>query len=563
MATIGSLVVDMSLDSAAFIANMQKAANQVSSSASNMSKSLGGIAGAIGTLSSVFKVLAVAKLAEDFANLVGEVVTTTAEIGHLAEAVGLTTAQYQEWSIAAQQVGVDHDRFNSAIERFASNLGAAREGTGSLVTALQTLDPELLNQLRNAPTVNDALLVLTQGMGQLKGAADQARVSAAAFGKGMQELGQLSSGNLAIGKQLEIPPAAIESAKQLLSTFDLLKTAVENGFSTGLIAGFDNKLKATDIDMASVARIAGDFGVIVGAAMKVAVQEAENLVNYLPSIGSWYQSFIDTLEDFERRHPTPDYVPPEADIEVWKRYTTVITENHDASSLLGDAVAQLTADMGNLGKEQQSTQLGAAKTFQQLELEKQAFSELPAVLKATQSPLQAYQDQLAKLSILLKAGKIDQDQFALASNQAAAAIGEKWASVASSITGSLGQIFTKNKGFAIASAVLSALAGGLKTYEAYGFTPYGIAAMAAGAAMAAAQIAQIESTTLGSGSSSAKASASSTKSAGAAASAPLAAGQQQSINISLVGQTFGRGQVEGLVSQLKQYQKDGGTILLT
>jgi len=53
-------------------------------------------------------------------------VATVKNIEKQSEALNLSTDTFQEWSIAARKAGVDQEVFNTAIDRFAKNLGDAR-----------------------------------------------------------------------------------------------------------------------------------------------------------------------------------------------------------------------------------------------------------------------------------------------------------------------------------------------------------------------------------------------------------------------------------------------------
>jgi hypothetical protein len=136
-------------------------------------------------------------------------------------------------------------------------------------------------------------------------------------------------------------------------------------------------------------------------------------------------------------------------------------------------------------------------------------------------------------------------------------LANSYLNLANTISGFLANSFKNQKQFAAAQAVINVAQAVTKTFAEFGGGPWGFAAAAAVAAAGAAQIAQIESAQPGS------ASSAKTPSLSAVASGAPAPIQQQAISINLVGDTFGRPQLENLVSQLKLYQKDGGTILLT
>lgn len=121
------------------------------------------------------------------------------------------------------------------------------------------------------------------------------------------------------------------------------------------------------------------------------------------------------------------------------------------------------------------------------------------------------------------------------------------------------KMFEINKAVGIANAIVSAYEGISKTLAAYPY-PYNIAMAAAHGVAAFAQVNAIRSQQFGGGGGgSAPALAGSTP---APAVTPVGGGAQagQVVNISLQGETFGREQVRGLISQINDAVADGAVL---
>jgi hypothetical protein len=167
------------------------------------------------------------------------------------------------------------------------------------------------------------------------------------------------------------------------------------------------------------------------------------------------------------------------------------------------------------------------------------------------SPHEIMLQQQKALQAAYEQTKIDAGQLADAQQRAGLIAQNAYAGMASSILGSLGGIFEKSKGFAIAQALINTYEGATKALSAYP-PPFNIAAMAATVAAGMAQVAAIRSTNK-SGSGGGGGSA-------AAAPAQAAPAPQQMATINVHGSTFGRDQVRGLIDSLNDAIGDGAQL---
>lgn len=137
MANVGSLVVDLALESAQFIAGLKKAqaattqaANSITS-AMNLAKNaaIGFAGGFIGAFSIDF-----------LSERIQEAFDYGDAIVDLADRTGATTKTIQEFRYAAQLSGSSMENADAAVEKFAKNLGSAQNGNKAFAKTFADLN---------------------------------------------------------------------------------------------------------------------------------------------------------------------------------------------------------------------------------------------------------------------------------------------------------------------------------------------------------------------------------------------------------------------------------------
>jgi hypothetical protein len=186
-----------------------------------------------------------------------------------------------------------------------------------------------------------------------------------------------------------------------------------------------------------------------------------------------------------------------------------------------------------------------------------------SLVEQTKGPIAQYHDNLTNLQAALNATKISAEQMGAAQVAAAASAIQPWLGVASTVSGALGQLFQDNKGMAIAQAIINTAQAITATFAQYGFTPIGIAAAAAQAAVGAAQIATISSTQPGSTRRPSVGGGRGARASGGGGNGNTPSAPERGVFIKLEGSSrFTREEVEGLIGQLIDAQKDGEKLVL-
>lgn len=206
--------------------------------------------------------------------------------------------------------------------------------------------------------------------------------------------------------------------------------------------------------------------------------------------------------------------------------------------------------------------LSAEEINQRLfELQQQQIDAGVQLADQLQTPNERLIEQQNQLRLAYEKGKITAGQLANAQVAAAAVAQNAYANVASSILGSLEQVFGQSKGIAIAQALVN-------SYQAFTNAlanippPLNVPAAAAALAAGLAQVANIRKTTKTSGGAApAAAPATVGGGGGAPVDTPANAGSVLTVRGLAPSELLTGDAVEALARQLLQYQADGGQVV--
>lgn len=254
---IGALRVTLSADTAQFSSGMSKARADAYATGVSIGRSLATIKTAIGGVLAGFSIAQLVQLGQkslDYASSLGEV----------AQQLGVTTTELQEYRYAATQVGVSQEQMDKGLAALTLSMGKARAGSKAQVAAFKELS-DLIGKdiLTNARSAGDAIPLISDAMAKISDPTKRATLEVALFkkaGQGMDTL--LAPGSAAIN-------ALRDAAHEL-----------------GIVLSEDQIQKADDtadklaaVKMVLEANIAGAVSNNVGAIM--------SLVDALASIVVW------------------------------------------------------------------------------------------------------------------------------------------------------------------------------------------------------------------------------------------------------------------------------------
>ena len=130
--------------------------------------------------------LEIAKVTAEAALVTFELVNLWTEavgkIKEMAFVTGLSREEYQQWSYATKQLGVDTGEFNSGVEKLTKGLGEARNHAGKFYEAFK--GSPLLTQAMHAKNNGEALELMYRALDKAKDANERNAMATAMFGKG-------------------------------------------------------------------------------------------------------------------------------------------------------------------------------------------------------------------------------------------------------------------------------------------------------------------------------------------------------------------------------------------
>jgi uncharacterized radical SAM superfamily protein len=160
--------------------------------------------------------------------------------------IGMTAETFQELDYAAKMSGIDN--LDSSLQKLNKSVADVKSGTGSLTTYLKENDKQLLDQLKNVNSNEEAFNLLMDAIGRAPDEFTRAELAQAAFGKSGQELILLANegadGISALREEARkygvISSEAAANSEAYLDAQARLQTAltgVRNELTAGLLPG--------------------------------------------------------------------------------------------------------------------------------------------------------------------------------------------------------------------------------------------------------------------------------------------------------------------------------------
>jgi hypothetical protein len=536
MAKIGSLTADLKLESAAFIRDLKKAADATAKNTSAMQRSMAGLnktfASAGNSLKGFVAGFASVAAVRQLAQLGQQAIDTADDIGAAATKIGVSGEALQRFRFAAEQADVSTGELDAALKLFAKNLSS-----GTISAAGDSITEKFANYIQKVAEAPTQL--------------EKVRIAQEAVGKQWQTLVALAANAAQVQANLRnafvIPQEALDVASELDNSWKQLSNAISVGFDTGFLLSFSKDASLAREELENFNKAAEALGGLVGGTVvgigKIAsafvglrqtIIDARNEVRKEQAEGGGKGllpelSFDDPIfKPSEDKPVIDDFVPPE------------IGEGVNKVKELADANRALH----------------------------QAMSEGKSIFEQTRSPLEAYGNELERLSALLQQGAIDAETMARAQTMAAASAVQPWLNVAGTVGQALGTLFEDNKGVAIAQAIINTAQGVTAALAQYP-PPLSFAMAAAQAALGAAQIATIKSTKPGGGGgrpsvSGGRGGAASGGGDGGKSGGGRSSQREVGVFLNLQGAgLLSQDQVRGIIEQLINAQKDGAKLVLS
>ena len=206
MAKVGSLLIDLGMNTAKFDSGIKRSTSSISKfrkratkdfarirrSASNLGGGLGRVTGAIAALAGPVALMALTKQA--FA--------ASDAMGKLSDDLGITTHRLSGFQIAAQIGGASAEDMNKAFVKLAVNVGDAAAGTGEASDAFKRMGLDARNLV--GMSLDEQMIAVAEGLKNVGSEAKQVQTVYEVFGKsGAKLLTTLKGGREALEKWSE------------------------------------------------------------------------------------------------------------------------------------------------------------------------------------------------------------------------------------------------------------------------------------------------------------------------------------------------------------------------
>lgn len=194
-ALIGALRVTLGLDSSNFEAGTRKARANAKSQVGAIQKEFDKLKGLGSTIAGIWassEIIAAGKRALDYASSLGEV----------AQQLGVSTKELQQYRYAASQAGVSQDEMDKGLAKLTRTIGEAKAGSKAQATTFRELGVAIQDANGRVYSAGEVIPKLADALAKIKDPATRARVEVDLFGKAGQKLDTLLAGGSAAVNEL-------------------------------------------------------------------------------------------------------------------------------------------------------------------------------------------------------------------------------------------------------------------------------------------------------------------------------------------------------------------------
>lgn len=520
-AVIGSLRVDLGMNSAQFQRGLKGAETGMQRIAKVAKVSFAAVGVAAGA--------AVAALGV----AVKGAIDNADELSKTAQAVGTSTEALSRLDWAARLSGVSLDELSGGLERLSRNMLDVSQGAGetaarafeALGIAVTDADGELRDSSEVLSDVAAQFAVMEDGAAKT-GLAMQLFGRSGAdlipmLNQGRDGLAAMAAESDRLGLTISTSTGrAAEKFNDTLTRISVVFQGVVNKIMQAVLPALQNL--ANTLASNEFAEGAQQIAIAIVNAFDLAAQAIGRVGEALRRMGPMANRELSTLRD----QLAAKEAVLSGDGWIWDRESlekeivelrAAIAGKLDPDNFdVGASFAQLTTPMATslealreqltapegitmipIIEETGSATAGATSAIDQYAESMKSAGQ--SIRDSMMSPMEGLAAEMDRLREVLWAGEISWEDFQKAGQMAAANVAADAMTMAGSLAGSLGQIFGDSKELAIAEVLINTASAIMKTFGTQGVNPFSIAAAGVAAAAGAAQLAAIQSTSLGSG----------------------------------------------------------------
>ena len=208
----------------------------------------------------------------------------------MARTLGLTAEQFQEYTFAASQAGVQQNIFTSSMTAFVKRVGEASANMGPLVSGLKNLNPALLEAVKNAKSQDEAFRLIADAIANATSSTEAAAIANAAFSRsGVVMVEVLRKGSEGLDEQAQkARELGLVIENDLLAKAELYDDKLDQ-ITRKLQAGFGIAV------LESISTVMTDGANLVGAFVFQIQKFAIEVEGFFKGIGNDIQLFFDLI----------------------------------------------------------------------------------------------------------------------------------------------------------------------------------------------------------------------------------------------------------------------------
>jgi len=194
MAASAKIEVDFIAQTAAFNANITKAAQNLNSNAAKMNRSLESIKSGFGALVGAGAALGIVEIGKRLAETAAQALEYAGSLGEAAQQLGVNSAELQIYRQIAKQAGIEQESLDKGLQKLTRSIGDASVGAKAQQDAFKALGISVRDSSGNVKTAGDIIPEIVKKFDSITSPAQRAAVEVALFGKAGQQLDTLLAG---------------------------------------------------------------------------------------------------------------------------------------------------------------------------------------------------------------------------------------------------------------------------------------------------------------------------------------------------------------------------------
>jgi hypothetical protein len=197
MTASAKIEVDFVAQTAAFNANITKAAAHLNSNAAKMNRSLEAISSGFALLKGAAIVGVLFEVGKQLAEVAARSLEYAGSLGEAAQQLGVNSAELQIYRQVAAQAGIEQATLDKGLQKLTRSLGDASVGAAAPLAAFKALGISVRDSNGVVKTAGEVIPEITKKFDAITSPAQRAALEVALFGKAGQELDTLLAGGSA------------------------------------------------------------------------------------------------------------------------------------------------------------------------------------------------------------------------------------------------------------------------------------------------------------------------------------------------------------------------------